>query len=79
MRKNDDSYAGCGCYLLVFLVLNIGLGGLSFNYCLWFVFGKDVPWYADAICGLILAEITIPVMMVCWILNLCGISAPLVG
>ena len=78
MRNENGNGAGCGCMLLA-LLFNLALGGFSFDYCLWFVFGKDIPWYADAVCGIFLAEITVPGMIVCWILNLCGVGSPLIG
>lgn len=76
MSKRENS--GCGCLITV-LLFNFILGGVSFDYCLWYIFDKNIPWIADVVCGVILAEITVPLMIVCWILNMCGINAPLVG
>ena len=78
VRRNADDGVGCGCFLFV-LAFNLALGGFSFDYCLWYIFGKNIPFIADMVCGLFLAELTVPAMFVCWILNLCGIPAPLIG
>lgn len=64
-----------GCFLLV-LAVNLTIGGVCFDYALFSMFGKDIPWYADALCGLVLAEIVGPVALVCWIVRLCGVHAP---
>lgn len=68
----------CGCMLGI-LLFNMLLGGITFNYCLWYIFNKDIPWFADVVCGLFLGEVTVPLAIVCWVLDLCGIAAPLIG
>lgn len=76
-ERNERVTAGgfVGCAVLVIL-FNLFIGAVTFDYALYSLFGKDVPWYADMICGLVLAQITVPVAIVCWILRLCGIEAP---
>lgn len=64
--------------LIVFILFYLLLGGLSFDYCLWSIFGKNIPWYADVICGIFTAEVTIPGMIVCFILRMFGIEAPFI-
>ena len=65
---NKEAGGLCGCMVLI-LVINIFLGGFCFDYCLWGIFGKDIPWYADVICGLFLGEFVIPLSFVLWILS----------
>jgi hypothetical protein len=57
-----------GCFLIV-LAFNLLVGALMFQYCLFQIIGKDVPWYVDAIAGLFLAEFLLPVTVVCWVLT----------
>ena len=60
MSKRKGS--GCGCLITV-LLFNLILGGVSFDYCLWYIFDKNIPWVADIVCGFILAELTVPLML----------------
>lgn len=74
---SSDSNGPGGCIrLLIILPFNLIIGGLTFQYCLWAIFGKDVPWYLDALAGLFLAEFTCPLAIFCAIVKLCGIAAP---
>lgn len=69
MSRRVNAAAGgfsCGC-ILAFIAFNISIGAWAFDGCLDMLWGKDIPWYGDAICGLFLAEIAIPVAIVCWI------------
>ena len=77
-RNGGEVLTGCGCWI-IFAIVNLTLGALCFDYSLSYIFAKDVPWYADMVCGLFLGEFTIPAAIICWILNMCGIPAPLVG
>ena len=52
-------------------------GALSFNYCLWNIFGKDIPWYGDLMCGVFSARVTVPLSIILWILKICGVVMPL--
>ena len=70
-----DSTKG-GCVLLI-IVLNLLFGGVSFDYCLWNIFGKDIPWYGDVACGFLAAQVTIPLSIILWILKICGVVMPL--
>lgn len=66
-----------GCVTGV-IVVNATLGGIAFNYALASLMGKNIPWIADAIIGLFLGEITIPVALICWVIRLCGVPAPFI-
>jgi hypothetical protein len=65
---NKETGGFCGCALLI-LVINLLLGGFCFDYCFWAIFGKDIPWYGDMICGLFLGEFVLPLSVVLWILS----------
>lgn len=71
------SAAPCGCYLAA-LAFNISIGAWLFDYALYSILGKDVPWYVDAIVGLITAQIMLLVAAVCWVLRLTGMETPFV-
>ncbi len=64
-----------GCVVIIFL-FNLLLGGWSFDYCLWSIFGKDVPFYMDMLCGLFVGQFTIPLAVVCLLLRCCGVEVP---
>jgi hypothetical protein len=77
MKKNnsvsDKAICGvnCGC-IIVILIINLFAGAISVNYILsWF--DKYIPLWADAIIGLFVAEISVPVAIVGWILKICGV------
>lgn len=73
--------AEVGCRLtgcLGILVFNLALGSFAFQYSLWSIFAKDVPWYADMIAGLFLGEFVVPLAVLCWIVRLCGVEVPFV-
>jgi hypothetical protein len=79
-RVSSDAYAalgGCGC-VAIFAAIGLTIGGLAFQYSLWAIFGKDIPWYADALCGVVLGAAALPLAFILWILSLCGIAFPLV-
>jgi hypothetical protein len=69
---------GCGCLILV-LIFNLTIGAVAFDYTLWCLLAKDVPWWADMICGAVTAEIIVPAAVICWILCLAGMSPPFIG
>lgn len=64
-----DAGGGCLTPILVFLLFNLLLGGVCFDFSLWAFFGKDIPWYADLLCGLFLGQFVIPIAVVAWILS----------
>lgn len=62
-----------GCIiLLVILLLNITVGAWSVGEILSWV-GKNIPLWADALIGLFVGEISIPVAIVGWLLKACGV------
>jgi len=70
--------ANCTC-CSIWLLINAVFGAISFDYVLWFIWGKNIPFFADIVCGLFVGQFTIPLAIVFWILKLCGIEAPLMG
>lgn len=72
-NMNTEEKSGCGCTsMLVVFIFNIIVGGVSVDYILsWF--SKDIPTIADIVIGLFVAEISVPVAIVGWILKLCGV------
>jgi hypothetical protein len=66
---------GCGAQSILFAIYWIA-GYIAFSYCIGSLFGKVLPWYANLVGGLILGEVSIPAMIVCWILRLCGLHVP---
>lgn len=70
--KRQGNGAGCGC-LLGILCLNVVLGGLSTAYCLFALTGRTIPWWGDALIGLVAGEVTVPLMIVLWLLSQFGV------
>ena len=66
-------------WVVILFVANLLFGGWSVDYCLWYYAGKNVPWWADVMCGLFAAEVTFPAAIVGMILNLAGLQPPLFG
>lgn len=69
--KNEKGNCGCIIYL-VLVLFNIFIGGISVDYILsWF--GKDIPNIADGVIGLFVGEISVPIAIIGWILQACGV------
>ena len=64
------AYAGgyCGCWVFL-LILSSVVGGIAFDYDLWAILGANVPWYIDALCGLIIGPITITIAIILFVLS----------
>lgn len=78
MRNRDLLGAAsvpCGCWLSLF-AFNLTLGGVCFDYALYSILGKDAPWWADVLVGMVTAQVTVPVAAICWIARLAGVEAP---
>lgn len=73
--KNRAVGGCCGCFLVIMLI-NLTIGAVAFDYCLYSLWGKDIPWYGDVVCGAVLGEFAIPVAIACLVMRLCGIPAP---
>lgn len=62
----------------VLMVLGLWVSAMLFQYNLWSILGKDVPWYADVVGGIV-APINLVVACGCWIARLAGYSVPFLG
>jgi len=67
---------GCGVYSLI-LFLILWLLSFCFEYSLYIIIGKDIPWYADLIGGIVLNACIVSVAFICWVIELCGATTPL--
>lgn len=71
MACENKTETGC-----LTVILALVLGGICFDYSLWALFGKEVDWWADVLCGLFICWLVIPTAIVCKILTLAGLAAP---
>ena len=72
-EKAKGDGTGCvGC--LTVIVFNCTVGGLCFHYCLQQLLAKNIPWYADAFCGLFAGEVAVPLALVLWVLACFGVN-----
>lgn len=63
---------GCLSTPLIVIIFNLAIGGWSINEILsWF--GKNIPWLADIIIGLFLAEVSVPIAIIGEILKIFGV------
>jgi len=78
MKKTESAvFCGLGCGFVVFILsLYCSTSWFCFDYCLWNVFGKDIPWYLDILCGIVLGEFIIPATVVVFILKIAGLAIP---
>lgn len=65
----------CGCFVFVWLFFAM-IGGWLFQYSLYSITGKDAPWWADVIGGIVLSGFLVPLAVLCWILRLAGVDVP---
>jgi hypothetical protein len=70
--QNESGLAQLGCCLGI-VIINLTIGSWSVNYLLNFFLEKTIPWIGAALIGLVAGEITVPVALVVWILNIFGI------
>lgn len=65
----------CGC-IVVILITNLLLGGFAVDYCTNTIAGLNAPFWADCIAGLFLGQFAVPLMIICWFLQVCGVHVP---
>lgn len=71
MKKHYTESIGCLPFIIL-IILNITIGAWSVAEILsWF--GKTIPFIGNALIGLFVGEISIPVAIVGWILKLFGV------
>jgi hypothetical protein len=79
-RSNADAEMTAGCLLMVaWVCLGATIDGRLFDYVLYTVAGKGVPWYADVVAGAICGGLLVPAAVITWILTLCGVPTPFFG
>lgn len=66
--------AGCVFVSSFILAVNAVVGGVAFQYVLWYTLNKDIPWIADGLIGLVAGQMMVPAAIVCWILSVCGVG-----
>lgn len=59
-------------YIMVLWGVLIALGGVCFDYVLSIWCHKDIPWWGDAICGLICSAVVVPAALVTWLVQMFG-------
>ncbi len=65
-----------GC--LAFFALALTFGAYLFDYCVKFIFGVSLPWYLNAVGGVVGSEVTLPLAIILWLLSLGGVHGPFV-
>ncbi len=65
-----------GKFLLA-VVVTLAICGFCFNYALDTYFGKDIPWYADCVVGMLCGPITVPAAVVGYVLKTCDVPTPI--
>lgn len=67
-----DGVIKCGCWL-VLMAFNVTVGAWSVNYLLQFFMDKTIPFIGAALIGLFSAQLTVPVAIIVWLLQLFGV------
>lgn len=55
----------------------VTLFGMSFEYNLMSIFGKDVPWFVDVFGGIFTSAFSLQLTIGLWIAHWCGVVFPL--
>ena len=66
-------FSYCGCMVL-FLIFNATAGFISVGYLMSTLADKTLPFWGQFLIGLIAGEITVPLALVVWILEICGVK-----
>ncbi len=78
-----SSSKGCGFLLVLggfygaIVCAALYVSALCFQYSLNVLVGKDVPFYADILGGIVTGGLTIPATVLLWIATLCGVHTPI--
>ena len=71
--REAGTFSGCGCLVwLAVIASNLTLGGMSVNYLLEVWFGRNISWIGDVVIGLFVAELSVPAVIVTWLLRYFG-------
>lgn len=63
-------------FIISYVVVSMLIGGITLDYCLASLVGRDIPWYLDAILGFFLVKLTVPVALISLALRAAGVDAP---
>lgn len=80
VRQTQSDGAVVGVLLLVWLVLTgviAFLGSKLFEFALWELIARDIPWYGDLVGAFFSSPILVPVSAILLILRLAGVGSPL--
>lgn len=74
--SNATFYAVITAVYLSFLAFFSYLAAKMFEYCLWCMFEKDVPWYLDLAGAFVLNGVNVVIFIGCAIARACGVEVP---
>jgi len=80
MRERNTAGLGCFALLTMYLLplaVYWAIGILAFQNAIFKMFGRDIPWYVDAVGGLFLGWASVIATIVLWILGFVGYHFPL--
>lgn len=69
------AFLGCGGAIALWAAALAGVA-LLFQYSLFSITGRDVPWWADLLGGAILNGLNLPIAAICFLLRLAGMEPP---
>lgn len=64
---------------LFLLALALTIAAWLFEYSLYSITGRDVPWYLDLLGGCVLNGLNFPLAAICFILRMAGVTVPFYG
>lgn len=67
-----------GAWLVIFALIVV-IGAKMFEFSLFVLTGKDVPWYLDLLGGAVLNGANLPLWVFCLICKALGYEIPLLG
>ena len=76
MGNQSFSCSSCLVFMVIILIVNLTLGAYCFSYSLDTIAGTHVSPTMNTLGGLALGEITIPLAVICWIVNTSGVKHP---
>ncbi len=63
-------------FFVLCVCLSLSFCMFLFEYNLMMYFGKDIPWYADVLCGICTNAINLPCAVIAFVLDCCGVATP---
>lgn len=56
--------------MMILFAMYAAIAGVAFDWCLWSIFGKDIPAWADVLCGIVAGEVAVPLAVVVLVVSL---------